>query len=68
MHSLPPDVDGGTYGYLFIELGNLDFFIYDGVNYLEEGVASVGKPIYNLFANIKFWGDHSKGIYLKYDH
>ena len=62
---LPPGVDGNNFGHLFIEIGNLDWFQYDGQNYLEEGSSSAGKGIYNLFSNIKFWGDSSKGIYLK---
>lgn len=32
---LPPNVEGNTYGYLFIELGELHWLIYEGENYLE---------------------------------
>lgn len=63
--ALPPDVDGSNFGHMFIELGNLDWFQYDGQNYLEEGSSSQGKGINNLYGNIKFWGDRSKGIYLR---
>lgn len=64
---MPPDVEGNTYGHLFIEIGNLEWLIYDGQNYLESGVGSEGKGIYSLFVNTKFWGDKTKGIYLKYN-
>jgi hypothetical protein len=60
---LPPGVEGQSLGSLFVECGDLEWFNYDGVNYLQEGYDI--KPINNLFANIKFWGEQSKGIYLR---
>ena len=62
---LPPEVEGPSYGSLFVEIGNVDFLTYDGQNYLEEGFSAHGKGINHLFANIKFWGDSTKGIYLR---
>ena len=63
---LPPNVEGGTQGSMFVEIGAIDWFTYDGVNYLAEtGSEERPKPINNLFANIKFWGETTKGIYLR---
>ncbi|CDW78943.1 c2 domain-containing protein 3 [Stylonychia lemnae] len=62
---LPPEVEGPTFGFLFIEMQNLDWLTYDGQNYLEDIGTSLGPRVNNLFANIKFWGDQSKGVYLK---
>ena len=59
---LPPEVDGSNFGHLFVEMGQMDWFTYDSVNYLQEGT---NKPIFNLFANIKFWGDTNRGLFLK---
>lgn len=61
---LPPEVEGVTYGNLFIEMGKMEWFTYDSVNYLADGT-EINKPLYHLFANIKFWGDRSKGLFLK---
>ena len=61
--ALPPGVEGSAYGNLFIEIGDLGWLIYDTENYLEE-MAS-GKGVHNLFANMKFWGDNTKGLYLR---
>ena len=63
--SLPPGVDGASLGSLFVEMGSVEWLTYDGVNYLENAEQSEFKPIQNVFANIKFWGDQSKGIYLR---
>jgi hypothetical protein len=63
-NALPPEVEGSTYGHLFVEIGNLNWLIYDNENYLEPASGGT-KPIFNLFTNIKFWGDKTKGIYLK---
>ncbi len=62
---LAPDVEGPNFGSLFIELGNLDWLTYDGKNYLDESSGSSNKGVTRLFGNIKFWGDRTKGIYLK---
>lgn len=62
---LPPEVEGPNFGSLFIEFGNLDWLTYDGENYLDEGASSANKGVTRLFGNIKFWGDRTKGIYLK---
>jgi hypothetical protein len=64
MSMLPPEVEGPNFGHLFIEMGNLDWLTYDGQNYLDDG-SGEGRGVNHLFANIKFWGDRSKGIYLK---
>ncbi len=63
--SLPPEVEGTTFGHLFIEVHNMEWFQYDGVNYLGDGSNTNGRDITKLFANIKFWGDRTRGIYLK---
>lgn len=62
--TIPPGVEGTGYGSLFVEMGQMEWFTYDGVNYLNEN-GSESKPIHNLFANFKFWGEQSKGIYLR---
>jgi hypothetical protein len=36
--SLPPGVEGLAYGSLFVEVGPMDWFTYDGVNYLSGAV------------------------------
>jgi len=64
---LPPEVQGNTYGHLFVEIGNLEWLIYNQENYLDErGMGVDDKGVHSLFCNIKFWGDKSKGVYLKY--
>jgi hypothetical protein len=35
--SLPPGVQGGTaFGSLFVQMGELQWLTYDGLNYLED--------------------------------
>ena len=34
--SLPPNVEGGPFGSLFIEMGQMEWFTYDNVNYLAD--------------------------------
>lgn len=43
----------------------MEWFTYDGVNYIAETGGFEAKPIHSLFANFKFWGDQAKGIYLR---
>ena len=62
---LPPEVEGPNFGSLFVEMQNIEWLTYDGLNYLEEGLSTAGKAANHLFANMKFWGDRTKGIYLK---
>jgi hypothetical protein len=42
----------------------MEWFTYDGINYLADS-GGENHPIFNLFANFKFWGEASKGIYLR---
>lgn len=63
---LPPDVEGKPQGSLFVEMGQLEWFNYDNVDYLQESFTSEYKPVEYLFANFKFWGEtSSRGIYLR---
>ena len=65
--TLPPGViSNASFGHLFVEMGDLKWLTYDGVNYLEDYGA--GPKIRDLYANFKFWGEDpsSKGIYLKF--
>jgi hypothetical protein len=49
-----------------VELGQLEWFNYDKVDYLLESYASEYKPVEYLFANFKFWGEtQSRGVYLR---
>jgi hypothetical protein len=64
---LPPGVESATtFGNLYIEMGDLHFLNYDGMNYLED--FGNGPKIYDLYARIRFWGEgpDSKGIFLKF--
>jgi hypothetical protein len=63
--SLPPGVEGIAYGSLFVEVGSMEWFTYDHINYLSDS-GSETRPIHNLYANFKFWGEQTKGIFLKY--
>ena len=42
----------------------MEWFTYDGINYLADS-GGEHHPIHNLFANFRFWGESSKGIYLR---
>lgn len=43
----------------------MEWFTYDGINYLADSGGGEHHPIHNLFANFRFWGETSKGIYLR---
>ena len=65
--TLPPGLtSNATFGHLYVEMGDLKWLTYDGVNYLED--FGKGAKVRDLYANIKFWGENpnSKGIYLKF--
>ena len=65
--ALPPGISGGpTFGQLFVEMGDLKWLTYDGMNYLED--FGKGSKVQDLYANIRFWGEDpkTKGIYLKF--
>ncbi len=53
---IPPGVEGNAQGSMFIEMGELEWFTYDQVNYLQDSGADY-KPVEYLFANIKLWGE-----------
>lgn len=62
--SLPPGCEGSPQGNLFIDLGAMEWLIYDSVNYLQD--PGNGKlPLRNVFANLKFWGDKGRGLFLR---
>ena len=64
---LPPGVQSGTaFGNLFVQMGELRWLTYDGLNYLED--YGKGPKIRDLYANLKFWGEDPKdrGIFLKF--
>ena len=42
--SLPPGVEGSNFGSLFAEVGPMEWFTYDGINYLEDSGGEF-KPI-----------------------
>lgn len=46
---------------MFVEIGDLVWFEYNGRNFVEEGI----EKLQTLFVNFRFWGDKGKGIYLK---
>ena len=65
--TLPPGVtSSAAFGSLFVEIGDLHWLTYDGVNYLED--YGKGAKIQDLYANIKFWGESTtqRGIFLKF--
>jgi len=33
---LPPGVEGNSFGSLFVEMGQMEWFTYDGLNYLKD--------------------------------
>ena len=69
---MPPGLDGQEQqGTIQVRMGDLKWFNYDGVNYLEELNKDSQKPrMHDLYAHIKFWGEdqNSKGIYLKFNN
>jgi len=65
--SLPPGLgSAASFGQVYVEMGDLKWLTYDGMNYLED--FGRGQKVKDLYANIKFWGESpsSKGIYLKF--
>ena len=67
--TLPPGVKSNAhFGNLFVEMGELKWLTYDGVNFLED--YGKGPKIQDLYGNLKFWGEdpNSKGIYLKFSN
>tara|TARA_B110000285_G_C14773527_1_gene445130 strand:- start:2 stop:595 length:594 start_codon:yes stop_codon:yes gene_type:complete len=65
--TLPPGVQSGTaFGHLYIQMGELRWLTYDGLNYLED--YGKGQKVKDLYAQFKFWGDdpNERGIFLKF--
>lgn len=62
--SLPPGVEGSVQGKMFIEMGQVEWLIYNERNYLNS-VGGAPLPIKNLFVNFRFYGDKGKGLFLK---
>ena len=56
--SLPPHINGKTYGKLFIQIGKVHSLLYKGKNYIKN------MKISNIKFKIKFWGSE-KEIYLR---
>jgi hypothetical protein len=50
-----------------VEVGKVDWFIYDGVNYLDAQ-GGKGSALKNLFVNFKFWGDSGRGAFLRFQN
>jgi hypothetical protein len=64
---LPPGVESAlTFGHLFVEMGDLHFLNYDGMNYLQD--YGKGSKIHDLYARLRFWGENpeSRAIFLKF--
>jgi hypothetical protein len=64
---LPPGIQSNqNFGQFFMEVGDLKWLTYDGVNFLQD--YGKGKKVNDLYARIKFWGEDpkSRGIFLKF--
>lgn len=62
--SLPPYVNDSVQGKLFIELGQVEWLIYNERNYLQSPQGT-NIPLKNVFVNLRFYGDRSKGLFLR---
>ena len=58
--ALPPKIKGDSLGHLFIEIGDLKWCEYDGINYLTSRE-------HPLYIQMKFFGqDDAEKIFLKF--